>query len=73
MLILKFATFLYFINFKGSVWWKNNSINALRSLNDLNSHKKIIDILKLSFSMALSPIWMDNSTTIECSEIIESK
>ena len=35
--------------------------------------ENLVENLRSSFSLSLSPIWMDNSTTIECDEIVKSK
>ena len=35
--------------------------------------ESFVENLRNSFSLSLSPIWMDNSTTIECDEIVKSK
>jgi xylulokinase len=50
----------------GSVWWKTSSINTLRNVNNT---EKLHQQLSSAFSLSLSPIWMDSSTTIECQEI----
>jgi xylulokinase len=52
----------------GSVWWKTNSIGLLRNANRQNN-EKLYKQLSSAFSLDLSPIWMDSSTTIECQEI----
>ena len=54
----------------GSVWWKNNSIDLLKQLmNHAISESKLIHVFSSSFSLPLSPIWMDSSTTVECKEL----
>ncbi len=49
----------------GSVWWKKGSLNKLKTMDCEN----LVENFKSSFSLPLSPIWMDNSTTNECDEI----
>lgn len=54
----------------GSVWWKNGASNSLENI-EINENIKMVDLLKWSFSLDLSPIWMDSSTTAECNQITE--
>jgi xylulokinase len=60
----------------GSVWWKNNTIGLLQRINDSEidvENNNLCNLLKDSFSLTLSPIWMDNSTTVESIEITKGK
>ncbi|KAL3830680.1 hypothetical protein ACJIZ3_019482 [Penstemon smallii] len=50
----------------GSVYWKTGSSTILSSLD---SKKKLVDQLSGAFSIKESPIWMDSSTTEQCTEI----
>ena len=59
----------------GSVWWKKNSLELLKktqTLTEFNHDNKLHEIFSSAFSLNLSPIWMDSSTTIECAEITAS-
>lgn len=60
----------------GSVYWRTNSLQLLSKTNDKNfvnqsNDKKLFELLASTFSLSLSPIWMDSSTTIECNEITD--
>jgi len=62
----------------GSVYWSTKSSQLLAKTNDQNfvnqnSNKKLVELLTSTFSLSLSPIWMDSSTTIECNEITKCK
>ena len=53
----------------GTVYWKKN---ARKTLESLNSSRFLFEQLSNSFSLSESPIWMDSSTSLQCSEIEES-
>lgn len=56
----------------GSVWWTYGSIALLKCLNSNKIiEQSLVDFFKDSFSLKLSPIWMDASTYIECKELEE--
>ena len=48
----------------------NNSFTE--KLSSLSTESALSDQLRSTFSRSLSPIWMDNSTSAECSEIAEA-
>jgi xylulokinase len=64
----------------GSVWWKNKSSELLRQTliesvsgsEPTDGPGRLSDHLASAFSLDLSPIWMDSSTTVECSELTAS-
>lgn len=59
----------------GSVWWQNGTANLFESIEnetDLND-KSLKVFLHRSFSLEMSPIWMDASTTCECNEITQGE
>lgn len=54
----------------GSVWWKQGSLDLLRKINNnTDQEDKLFHLLSTTFSLPLSPIWMDSSTSVECEEI----
>ncbi len=59
----------------GSVWFKKDcSLNIFNKMNQVeDSDGRLIDLFRDAFSLNLSPIWMDSSTSIECDEITQSK
>ena len=57
----------------GSVWWKTHSSSLLKQMNDENNNQTLVEIFSVAFSLPMSPIWMDSSTTIECQEITKSE
>ncbi|KAK6139053.1 hypothetical protein DH2020_027203 [Rehmannia glutinosa] len=50
----------------GSVYWKAGSS---RKLSSFDPKKKLVDQLGEAFSVNMSPVWMDSSTTEQCKEI----
>lgn len=50
----------------GSVFWKKG---AEKSLNSLNPEFSLVNQLQSSFSTLSSPVWMDQSTSLQCQEI----
>ena len=55
----------------GSVWWRTGSSQTLAKLHKSTAPgaAPLVDLFKDSFALPLSPIWMDNSTSVECEEI----
>ena len=53
----------------GSVWWKQGSLELIKQINREPNNEKLFNLLSSTFSLSLSPIWMDSSTTIECDEM----
>ena len=53
----------------GSVWWKHGSLELIKKMNSQQNDEKLLNLLGSTFSLPLSPIWMDSSTTVECDEM----
>ncbi|XP_021754646.1 xylulose kinase-like [Chenopodium quinoa] len=53
----------------GSVYWKNESLSILSSLDP---KKQLVEQFAEAFSIKESPIWMDSSTTEQCRKIEEA-
>ncbi|GJJ73594.1 hypothetical protein EMPS_05952 [Entomortierella parvispora] len=56
----------------GSVYWSKEAINALQSMHGpATQNQRLTEILKEAFTVGLSPMWQDTSTSAQCQEIEE--